>query len=74
MADLQIEVCSETGICSIIKDGAYKVDLISPEVDAIRAANGDADAIKAVIGECDSVFAGSLDADDIEGIVTKLKQ
>ncbi len=74
MAAIKVELCSETGICSIIKDGAYKVDLISPEVDGIRAANGDADAIKAVIGECDSVFASTLNAEEIEGIVNKLSE
>jgi len=72
MGVVKIELCSETGICSIIKAGAYKVDLISPEVDQIRVANGDAEVIKAVIGECDSLFASSLDADDIESIVGKL--
>ncbi len=74
MSDVKVEVCSETGICSIIKDGGTKVDLISPEVDAIRAAGGDVDAIKALISECDSGFAGSLNAEEIEGIVSKLSE
>ena len=72
MADIKVELCSETGICSIIKDGGTKVDLISPEVDGIRAAKGDSEAIKALIGECDSAFAGSLNAEEIENIVSKL--
>lgn len=74
MGDVKVELCSETGICSIIKADGCKVDLISPEVDAIRAAKGDTDAIKTLIGECDSTFAGSLDAGEIENILSKLSE
>ena len=72
MGSIRVEVCSETGICSIIKDSACKVDLLSFEADEIRAAKGDAEVIRKVVAECDSVFAGELDGTDIEDIAAKL--
>lgn len=72
MSNINIEICPETGICSIIKSRAAKIDLTSPEVDAIRAADGDVDTIKAIIGEGDYGFAKSLSADEIEDIACKI--
>jgi hypothetical protein len=72
MSDLRIEVCSETGICSIIRDGSNKVDLMPFEVDEIRNAGADADTVRKVVGECDYDFATALDDEAIEAIKNKL--
>ncbi len=72
MADLRVEVCSETGICSMVKGGTNKIDLLSFEADEIRAAKGDAEVIRKVVAECDTGFAGELDDEDIKGIAAKL--
>jgi len=72
MADVKIELCPETGICSIVRDGMNKVDLMPDEVAAIRDAGGDAAAIKAVVSECDAAFGSALDQTEIEAIVGKL--
>lgn len=65
MADIVVELCPETGICSIVKNGTEKVDLMPDEVDAIRAAKGDAKAIQAIIANCDDTFAGNLEIGEL---------
>jgi len=66
MSKLIVEVCPETGICSILKsDGSGKVDLMPDEAAAIRAAGGDAATIREVIFACDPSFADALAADQI---------
>ncbi len=60
MEKLVIEVCPETGICSIVRPGGAKVDLMPDEAEAIRAADGDPVAIRAVIANGDPAFAASL--------------
>jgi hypothetical protein len=72
VSDVRIELCPETGICSVVKNGTCKVDLMPDEVAAIRAAGGDAAAIKAVVAECDASFAEALAADDVSAIAGKL--
>ena len=65
MADIVVELCPETGICSIVKNGTEKVDLMPDEVDAIRAAKGDAKAIQAIIANADDSFAGKLEIGEL---------
>ena len=67
---MKIEQCPETGICSMIKDDGSKVDLISEEVNQIKAASGDKGKIKDVLATIDSGFAESLSADEISRIVS----
>lgn len=73
MSAVRIELCPETGICSVIKEGNQKVDLVPQEVDSIREAGGDTDSIKRVIAECDSAFAESLDEAEVRDIATSLR-
>ena len=73
MAVIRVELCPETGICSVIKDGNLKVDLMPREVDSIREAGGDAAGIKRVFAECDGTFADSLDAAEIRDIASSLR-
>ncbi len=68
MDKLNVSVCSETGMCSIIRSGTEKVDLLPTEVEALRAAQGDASEIRKIISECDSSFADKLAASDIDEI------
>ena len=65
MSKLTIEQCSETGICSILREGGGRVDLMPDEVDKIRQASGDAEALKTVLSAVDGKFAGSLEADEL---------
>ncbi len=70
MDKLTIELCPETGICSIIKDNGTKVDLMPDEVEAIRAAGSNADEIRSVIANCDADFANALDAKALKQVST----
>ncbi|RLD12385.1 MAG: hypothetical protein DRI44_00775 [Chlamydiae bacterium] len=73
MSDLNIQLCPETGICSIIKDNGKKIDLMPFEVKQIKEADGSQDAIKQAIAEIDPDFAKELDSGEINQISEKLK-
>jgi len=73
MSGLNIELCPETGICSIIKEDGKKVDLMPDEVAELRDAAGNADGIKQAISEADDAFANGLDPEEIAQISGKLK-
>jgi hypothetical protein len=68
MEKLTIELCPETGICSLVKDNGTKVDLMPDEVEAIRAAGSDANQIRSVIANCDADFAKALDAGALQQV------
>lgn len=72
MAQLTIELCPETGICSIIKDNGTKVDLMPDEVEAIREAGTNAEGIRSVIANCDTDFAQGLDAQALKQVSQKV--
>ena len=73
MSKLNIELCPETGICSIIKEDGKKVDLMPGEVAELRDAAGNADGMKKAISEADDAFADGLDPDEIAQISARLK-
>lgn len=72
MAKLQIELCPETGICSLVREDGTKTDLMPDEVKQIAAAATDPGAITAVIAAVDTDFAGKLSAAEIGQISAKL--
>ncbi|MEI8122863.1 MAG: hypothetical protein WCI20_12500 [bacterium] len=72
MNKLTIELCPETGICSIIKDNGAKVDLMPDEVEAIRAAGSNAEEIRSVIANCDADFANTLDTQALKQVSTNV--
>ena len=69
--ELRVVVCSETGMCSIVREGTNKIDLLPSEVEELRAAGGDAAAIRKIIAGCSSAFADGLSDEEIELIVQK---
>ena len=71
-AKIVVEVCPETGICSIVKGSGQKVDLMPDELAQLRAAGGAAQA-KAVLAEIDPAFAGALDAGALGRIREQVK-
>lgn len=73
MSDLNIQLCPETGICSIIKGDGSKVDLMPDEVSQLRGASGNSDAIKQALAQIDSGFAEGLDPEEIGQVSRKLK-
>jgi hypothetical protein len=68
MDDLKIEVCPETGICSIVRSGTDKMDLMPNEVAAIRDAGAEANDIRAVLAEANASFAESLSEAELQNI------
>ena len=72
MEKLNIELCPETGICSIVKEGGKKVDMMPGEITALREAKGDTEQIKSILSTVDASFTNELDADDLEQIVKEL--
>lgn len=72
MEKLTIELCPETGICSIIKGNGNKVDLMPDEVEAIRAAGGNADKIRDVLANCDESFAKALDSGELKQVSSEV--
>jgi hypothetical protein len=73
MSDLKIELCPETGICSIIKRDGKKVDLMPDEVGQLRDAAGAGATIKQVLAEVDADFAAGLDPAEIAQVAGTLK-
>ena len=73
MAELNVELCQETGICSIIKPDGKKVDLMPGEVAKIRDAAGDTEAVKRTLADVDGGFASSLDAAELGQVAKELK-
>ena len=74
MSDLNIQMCSETGICSILKQDGNKIDLISDEVSQVQEASGNPDAIRQVLSQIDPAFAAGLDAEEIAKLSIGLKE
>ena len=73
MSDLNIQLCPETGICSIIKKDGKKVDLMPDEVSTLKEASGNSDGIKQAIAKIDPAFAEGLDSDEIDQVSNELK-
>ncbi len=73
MSNLKIELCPETGICSIIKVDGSKIDLMPDEVGDIRKIKTDPKALQQALGEVDSAFAQSLDAKELAQLSKDLK-
>ena len=73
MDKLNIQLCPETGICSIIKENGAKVDLMPEEVKSLKSALGNPDATRKVLAETDVGFAESLERDELNQLATRLK-
>ena len=73
MGKLNIQLCPETGICSVIKADGSKIDMIPSEVDQLRQAEGDSAQLSEILSQVDSGFSSGLDAEDIEQISNDIK-
>lgn len=73
MAKLNIQLCPETGICSLIKEDGKKIDMISSEADQLRQAGGDHEKIKAILTQVDATFSAALDNEELDQISAELK-
>ena len=73
MNKLNIELCPETGICSIRKADGTKTDLMPDEVAELRGAGGDAKAVQNVVAEADEKFAAALTAEELAELTATLR-
>ena len=73
MDKLNIQLCPETGICSIIKKNGSKVDLMPDEVQQLREALRNPDSARDVIAEANADFAAALAPDELQQLATELK-
>jgi hypothetical protein len=73
MDKLDIQLCPETGICSIIKKDGTKVDLMPDEVKNLRVALHQSDAARKVLAEVDADFAELLAPDELSQLAARLK-
>lgn len=73
MGNLNIELCPETGICSIMKGDGTKIDLMPGEVGDLRKVVSDPEAVKRALEEVDPAFAKSLDAKELAQLANDLK-
>jgi hypothetical protein len=73
MDNLNVELCPETGICSIMKKDGTKVDLMPDEVTDLRVALNNPDSAKQVLAQVDAGFAESLSPEELKQLAARLK-
>lgn len=73
MDKLNIQLCPETGMCSIIKKNGTKVDLMPDEVSNLREALANPDSARQVIADVDASFAESLAHEELDQLAATLK-
>lgn len=74
MDKLNIELCPETGICSIMKKDGTKVDLMPDEVKSLQGALANPDAARQVIAEADAGFAAALAPEEMQQLAARLRK
>ena len=72
MDKMDVELCPETGICSIVRASGTKADLMPDEVRALREAGNDLAKIKQVIAGADDTFAGELTETELRQIAVSV--
>ncbi len=73
MGKLNIQVCSETAMCSIIKEDGNKIDLMPDEVEQLRQASGDSQKQKEILGNVDASFSDGLATEELDQLSQELK-
>ncbi len=74
MNELNVSVCTETGMCSIIKSGTEKVDLMPAELVEIKDAGADIAKIRDIVAEADPAFAKSLSDEELANVVASVSE
>jgi hypothetical protein len=73
MDKLIVEMCPETGICSLVKDGGEKTDLMPFEIDELKKLSAvDVDKFKEVIAQGNPNFAKNLTPEEIKHILKQI--
>jgi hypothetical protein len=69
---VKVELCPETGICSLLKADSGKVDLMPGEVAELRQAGADPQKVRLILAEVGSSFAADLSDDELLNIISRL--
>lgn len=72
MNPIDVELCPETGICSLFRKNGDKTDLMPDEVETLRRAAGDAAALRRALAEADEPFAKSLSPEELASLARRL--
>lgn len=73
MAKLNIQLCPETGICSVIKEDGTKIDMVPDEVAQLREASGDTEKSRTILAQIDAAFSESLDTKELHQLSDEIK-
>jgi hypothetical protein len=73
MAKLNVQLCPETGICSLIREDRTKIDMMPDEVAQLRQASGDTERSKAILAQIDAGFSQSLDDEELGQLSDEIK-
>jgi hypothetical protein len=73
MDKLNVELCPETGICSIMRKDGSKVDLMPDEVQTLRGVLDNPASARSVLAEADAGFAASLAPEELRQLAARLK-
>ena len=73
MAKLNIQLCPETGICSVIKENGTKIDMMPDEVAQLRQVSGDSEKSKGILAQIDAGFSESLDTEELDQLSDEIK-
>jgi hypothetical protein len=68
MSKLTVELCPETGICSVVRPDGTKADLLPDEVAAVREARGNTSKLRAIVAGSDAGFAGALSESELKAL------
>jgi hypothetical protein len=68
MSKLTVELCPETGICSVVRSDGTKADLMPDEVAAVREAGGNTAKVREIVAGSDAGFAGSLNEAELQAL------
>lgn len=72
MSKLNVEMCPETGICSLVRSGNEKADLMPFEVADLKAAGGDLQKAREIIKQSSPAFEQSLSDEELQGIIKEI--
>lgn len=70
---MDVELCPETGLCSIVRAGGSKTDLMPDEVMAVRACAGDLAKVREVVAGADDAFGASLTDEELRQIARSVR-
>ena len=73
MAKLDIHLCPETGICSVIKENGSKIDMLPTEVDQLRQVSGDGDKTREILASVDRTFSEGLEDEELDQLCAEIK-